>query len=146
MYKGTSNQVTKCCDLSVEDFNNYFITAVDTSDTVVTSQLNSQQVEQPQSIFLRPVTDAELLQHISTLKNKKSVGMDCIEVAVLNNASEIVSPYIKTAFSKLIYACVFPQSMKIAKMIPFFKARETSLVPITGQFLFWVIYQSCSRT
>ena len=31
--KGTSNQVTKCGDLSVEDFNNYFITAVDTSDT-----------------------------------------------------------------------------------------------------------------
>ena len=81
--KGTSNQVTKYADLSVEDFNNYFITAVGTSDTILTHHWNSQQAEQPQSKFLHPVTDAEILQNISTLKNKKSVGMNCIEVAVL---------------------------------------------------------------
>ena len=125
--KGTTNQVTKCGDLSVEDFSNYFITAVDTSDTILTHHWNSQQAEQTKSIFLRPVTDAEVLQHILTLKNKKSVGMDCIEVAVLKKASEIVSAYLKTVFNKWIYAIVFPQSTKIAKVIPIFKAGKTNL-------------------
>ena len=58
--KGTSNQVTKCGDFSVEDFNNYFITAVVTTDTILTHHCNSQQAEQLQSIFLRLVTEAEL--------------------------------------------------------------------------------------
>ena len=79
--------MTKYGDLSVGDFNIYFITAVGTSDTLLTHHWNSQQAEQPQSnhwnsqqaeqlqsIFLRPVTDAEILQHISTLKNKNLLG------------------------------------------------------------------------
>ena len=77
--KSTLNQVAKS-DLSAEDFNNYFKTAADTSDTISTHRFKSQQVEQAQSIFMRPVTEDEVSKHISTLKNKKSVGMDCIEV------------------------------------------------------------------
>ena len=125
--KGSTNQVTKCGDLSVEDFSNYFITAVDTSDTILTHHRKSQQAEQTQSIFLRPVTDAEVMQHISTLKNKKPVGMDCIEVVVLKKASQIVSPYLTTAFNKCIYAGVFPQSMKMTKLILILNAGETNL-------------------
>ena len=76
--KGISNQVTKCGDLSVEDFNIYFITAFDTSDTVLTPHWNIQQTDQSQSIILRPFTDGEILQHSSTLKNKKSVVLESI--------------------------------------------------------------------
>ena len=65
--------------------------------------------------------------------------MDCIEVAVLKKTSEIVSPYLKTAFKKCIYVGVF------RKVMPIFKAGETNLASITGQFLFWETYQSCSR-
>ena len=71
--KGTCNRVTKCGDLSVEDFNDYFITAVGTSDTILTHHWNSQQTEQPQSLFLRPFTDAEILELFSTLKIKKKL-------------------------------------------------------------------------
>ena len=120
--KGTTNPVTKCGDISVEDFN--FITAVDTSDT---HHWKRQQAEQPQSIFLRPVIDAEVTQHISKSKNKKSVGMDCTEMAVFKKAFQIVSPYLKTAFNKCIHAGVIPQSMKSAQLIPIFKAGESIL-------------------
>ena len=67
--KGTSNQVTKSGDLSVEDFNNYCITAVDSSDTILTQHWKSQQAEQPQSKFHSPITDDQVLEHISTLEN-----------------------------------------------------------------------------
>ena len=53
--------------------------------------------------------------------------MDCIEVAVLKKASDIYSRYLIIAFNKCINAGVFPQSMKIAKVIPIFKAGETNL-------------------
>ena len=125
--KGTTKQVAKCGDLSAEDFNNYFITAVDTSDTSLSHHWENQPIDQPQSIFLRPVTDDEVLKHISTLKNKKSVGTDCIEAAVLKKASQIVGPYLKIAFNKCMYEGVFPQSMKIAKVIPIFKAGVSNL-------------------
>ena len=52
--------------------------------------------------------------------------MDCIEVAVLKKASDILSPHIKIAFNKCINAGVFPQSIKIAKVITIFKAGETN--------------------
>ena len=90
--ESTSNQVTKCSDLYVEYFNKYFITAIGSSDSILIHYWNSQKAEQSQSIVLRPVTDTEVLLHISTLKNRKSVGMDCIGMAVLKKASQIVTP------------------------------------------------------
>ena len=53
--------------------------------------------------------------------------MDCIEVAVLKIASDILSPYLNITFNECINACVFPQNTKIAKVIPIFKAGETNL-------------------
>ena len=110
--------MTKCGDLSVEDFDDYFITAVDTSDNVLTHHWESEHVEQSQSLFLRPVTDDEVSKHNSTLKSKKSVGTDGIEVVVLKKASLIVNPYLKAAFNNCIFAGVVSQSMKIATVIP----------------------------
>ena len=60
------------------------------------------------------------------LKNKKNLlGWISLEVAILKKASQ--SPYLKTAFNKCIYAGVFPQSMKFAKIIPICKAGEKTL-------------------
>ena len=88
------------------------------------SKRKSQQVGQPQSIFLRPVTDDEILEIIATLKNEKFVGKDGVDVRVLKNAAHIVGPYLKAAFNKCILNGVFPRSMKIAKVVPIFKAGE----------------------
>ena len=58
------------------------------------------------------------------MKNKKFVGKDVVDVKDLKKAAQIVSPYLKTAFNKCISEGVFPQSMKIAKVVPIFKAGE----------------------
>ena len=87
----------------------------------------SQQADQQQSMYFFPVTEDEILKIIAKLKNKKSVGMDGINVRVLKKAAHIVSPYLKTAFNKCVSEGVFPQSMKIAKVIPIFKAGEKNL-------------------
>ena len=125
--KGTDTQVKNFGGLSVEDFNKYFVTACDKQNNTSAPKWKSQQVDQPQSMFLRPVNDDEILKIIATLKNKKSVGKDSVDVRVLKKAAQIVSPYLKTAFNKCISEGVFPQSMKIAKVVPIFKAGEKNL-------------------
>ena len=83
-------------ELSADDFNNYFITACDTQTTNSAHQWKSHQVEQPQSMFLAPVTDDEILKTIARkMQNKKSVGIDDMDVRILKKAAKIVSPYIK---------------------------------------------------
>ena len=122
--KGTDTQVKNCGELSVEDFNKYFVSVCDKQNSTSAPKVNSQQVDQPQSMFLRTVTDDEILKIIATLKNKKSVGNDGVDVRVLKKAAHIVSPYLKTAFNKCISEGIFPQSMKIAKVVPIFKGGE----------------------
>ena len=111
-------------ELSVEDFNKYFVTVCDKQNSTSAPKVKSQQVDQLQSLFLRPVSDDEILKIIATLKNKKSAGKDGVDVRVLKKAEQIVSPYLKTAFNKCISEGVFPQRMKVAKIVPIFKAGE----------------------
>ena len=125
--KGSDTQVKNCGELSVEDFNEYFVTACDKQNNTPAAKWKSQQVDQPQSMFLRPVTDDEVLKVIASLKNKKSVGEDGIDVRVLKKAAQVVSPYLKTAFNKCISEGVFPQCMKIAKVVPIFKTGEKNV-------------------
>ena len=122
--KRTDTQVKNCGELYVEDCNKNFVTACDKQNRTSAPKWKSQQVEQPQSMFLRPVTDDEILKIIATLKNKKSVGKDGVDVRVLKKAAQIVSPYLKAAFNKRISEGVFPQSMKIANVVPIFEAGE----------------------
>ena len=78
-------------------------------------------------MFLRPVFDDETLKIIATLKNKKSVRKDGMDVRVFKKGAQINSPHLKTAFNKCISDGVFPQSIKIAKIFPVFKSGEINL-------------------
>ena len=126
--KGTDrSEVKVSSELSVDDFNNYFITACDTQTHDLAHQWKSQQVDQPQSMFFASVTDDEILKIIARLKNKQSVGIDGIDVRILKKAAKIVSPYIKKAINKCIFEGVFPQCMNIAKVVPIFKTGDKNL-------------------
>ena len=82
-----------CGELSVEDFNKYFVTACDKQNNTSAPKSKSQQVDQPQSMFLRPVTDDEILKIVATLKHKKSVRKDGTDVRVFKKVAQIVRPY-----------------------------------------------------
>ena len=93
--KGTDTQVKVSSELSVDDFNNYFITACDTQTTNLAHQSKSQQVDQPQSMFFASVTDDEILKFIARLINKKSVGIDGIDVRILKKAAKLLVHILK---------------------------------------------------
>ena len=126
--KGENSQVKISSKLSADDFNNYFITACDQQKVIqVTGKCIYDQGYQPQTLFFYRVTKIEIANLIATLKNKNSVGSDGISSKILKTAAPIISSYLKTAFNKCIAECVFPRSLKIAKIIPIFKAGDRKL-------------------
>ena len=126
--KGENSQVKISSKLSADDFNNYFITACDQQKVIqVTGKCVYDQGYQLQTLFFYRVTEIEKANLIATLKNKNSVGSDGISSKILKTAAPIKSSYLKTAFNECIAECVFPRSLKIAKIIPIFKAGDRKL-------------------
>ena len=76
------------------------------------------------SLFLQKVTPSEIFTVVSKFKNKTSCGYDNISMSVIKKVIHtIVQPLVhiyNTSFEK----GEFPNSMKVAKVIPLFKAGE----------------------
>jgi len=82
--------------------------------------------ENHNSMFLQAVTETELTKEISKLNSKKSCGPDGITAKVVKACPELLSPLlhiINLSFKN----GVFPDYMKIAKVIPIFKKNERYL-------------------
>ena len=59
----------------------------------MSSKWTSQQRYQSQSMYFFPVTNDVIYTFIAKLKNKKSVGLDGVNVRILNAAAQIITPY-----------------------------------------------------
>ena len=90
-------------------------------NTTFTNYLN-QKVEE--SIFLNPVTDEEIIEIVKDAKTKYSKDHDSIDMSLV----KLVIPYIvkplKHIFNNSLQKGVFPDSMKIARVIPIFKTGD----------------------
>ena len=89
--------------------------------TNFTNYLN-QKVEE--SIFLNPVTDEEIIEIVKDAKTKYSKDHDSIDMSLV----KLVIPYIvkplKHIFNISLQNGVFPDRMKIARVIPIFKTGD----------------------
>lgn len=85
------------------------------------SRSTGMDVVSGESIFMHPVNECEIDQHIRSIKNKKSSGYDNIS----NNLLKTIAPYIVRPLEHLINLAleqgVFPEELKIAKVTPVFK-------------------------
>ena len=93
------------------------------------------------SIFLANTDVPEILHLISKLL-KKACGYDLISNSMLQHTAVVISPYIVLLFNLCLNQGVFPDSFKIAKVIPLFKGgnkedsncyRPISLLPALGK-------------
>ena len=67
-----------------------------------------------QNIFLSSVEESEIINIVKNWKHKKSTGFDNIDMIIVKQViSHIVKP-------------IFPNNMKIAKVIPLYKANGTN--------------------
>ena len=103
----------------------------------------------PDSLFFSPVVKDEVVRIVNSLKSKKSFGHDYISNILLKEiVHEIVEP-LTFLINKSLLTGTFPDSMKIAKVIPFYKSKDKrelnnyrpiSLLPVLSKVLEKVVY------
>jgi hypothetical protein len=90
---------------------------------ILTERLLTDRVRE--SIFLKPTNIAELTEICLSLKSGKASGCDDISMQVIKNTFEIISqPLVQIINLSLLngYFHYFPNKLKIAKVIPIYKA------------------------
>ena len=75
-------------------------------------------------MILHHVTVEEVRNLIQDLDTSKSIGYDEIPPKVLKWASPILSPVLTDLFNKCLVSGIYPDSLKIAKVIPIFKGGD----------------------
>jgi len=82
---------------------------------------------QANSIFLSPTTPEEILSLINGLDSKKSCGHDDIPVRTLKLSKYLLAPLLSNVMNECICDGVFPNNLKIAKVVPLFKSGDSEI-------------------
>ena len=80
------------------------------------------------NLYLTPTTEAEVMNLISQLPNKKSSGYDNIDNVILKHIKECISPAMTKIFNLSMLEGKFPDQMKLAEVVPLHKSKETYLL------------------
>ena len=114
----------------VEEFAKYFATIGEKYATQMSSSRQSINdyisaiPNHKSSIFLEPCTEQEISKLIRSLKPKKSSGIDNIDNIILKELESYLTVPLMLIFNNSMEMGVFPQKMKIAKVVPLHKSKN----------------------
>ena len=80
------------------------------------------------SMYLFNTTLAEVLNTIKSLKNTKSAGYDDFSTKFIKLSATIIAPELVKNFNLAISKGIYPDNLKIAKVIPIFKKGDQTSV------------------
>ena len=75
-------------------------------------------------MYLEPVTESEILEITSNFKNKKSKGYDNLSMSIVKFIIPTILQPLKHIFNMSLETGIFPDYLKIAKIIPIHKSTE----------------------
>ena len=113
-----------------------------------TTRKNIQE-SQLQSMFLKTTDEHEILNILKSMKNKTSSGIDGISPKLLKYCAESVVDPLTILINRSTAAGLFPDSLKVAKVIPIYKEgdrevfsdyRPISFLSVLGKIYERVIY------
>ena len=117
---------TKMCDA----FNNYFTNIGTTlADTIENTEDYRTYMNPPTnySMYLAPVTESEIENYINALK-PTAAGIDDIPATILKAALPSILPVITFLIKLSFQTGIFPEKLKIAKVIPVQKSGDLTLL------------------
>jgi hypothetical protein len=136
-----------------EAFNNYFSKIGETtSQSVPKSKKNYVDfLKNPltNSMFLEPIDTSHVIEAANKLKPKFSTGHDDISTKLLKETIHIIKSPITHIINKSFNTGIFPEKLKIAKVIPIYKTsnknelknyRPISLLPAFSKLFENIIY------
>ena len=81
-----------------------------------------------QSIFLQSTNITEIINTVRYLKNTNSTGHDDIPLKFIKLSLPVLAPALEKIFNLSISSGIYPNKLKIAKVIPVFKKGSSSSV------------------
>lgn len=74
-----------------------------------------------QSMFLGEVQENEILSIVTKCENKTSTDSDGLDMAMVKRTIDCIINPLTFIFNLSIHSGVFPEKMKVAKVVPLFK-------------------------
>ena len=111
-------------------FNNYFANiGPKLADKIKTTNnyTDYMQYQLPSSLVMEETTCAEIINIIQNIKSKPSTGFDNISTKLMKSYVESIALTMADIFNYMIRSGVFPDDLKIAKVIPLYKSGDSSL-------------------
>ena len=122
-------------------FNDFFVNVADEITKSIPktpkSPLDYLSNRTSNSLFLTPVTFIEVNDLINTLNPSKSVGPNSIPIKLLKILGSSVSPLVALLVNQSFQSGVFPDKLKIAKVITLFKKGNPELPSNYRPILFY---------
>ena len=115
--------------LIANHFNNFFIN-IGNSDTHTDNDGFNKYLghEQSHNFKFDTITNNETIRIITNIKSKHSCGHDSISTALLKQIKTEVSPSITLIINQCLTTGIFPNKLKIAKVVPVFKKGDNELL------------------
>lgn len=146
---GRSMSKPDFCPNSADDFNNFFsttaeniISTLQTPDKNYLDYMNNLNINIVNSVFFSPVTEAEVASVINSLKNSNSTDIYGYSVNTFKENIKLLVKPITYIINLILETGVFPDMLKVAKIIPLFKSddplnienyRPIALLPILAK-------------
>ena len=74
-----------------------------------------------ESIFIKPCTNKEIIDIISDLSSNKATGPNSIPIKIMKLTKDCITNNLSVLFDLSFSSGVFPNKLKIAKILPAFK-------------------------
>lgn len=98
------------------EFNRHFLTFGASEVTTCVDFETYIEHNLPQTLFLYPVTQVEIVGIINSLKSNVSCGFDGIKVAPIKAVSDLLCDVVCHLMNTILFTGIFPDKMKIAKV------------------------------
>ena len=95
------------------------------------------------SMFLHETDENEIFNVIMKQKSNKASGYDDISIEVVKYTADILCEPLSFMFNTSIEKGIFPECLKIAKVIPIYKVGKRIFSQIIDQYLYYAPFQNC---
>ena len=100
-----------------------------------------------ETAFFKPITSKEIIDIVNTFTNNTSAGYDDIDIRIVKRAIHLICKPLSAIFNQCMKSGVFPESMKIARVVPIFKSGSPEIMtnyrPISVLSVFSKIFEKC---
>ena len=79
------------------------------------------------SFMYNPISESDVYSQILQLNPLKAAGPENVPIKFLKILAPIISTYLRDAFNKCYKTGIFPNSLKNAKIVPVYKAKQKDI-------------------